>query len=69
MLFKKNIEPRCTYCQHGTTLDNGQVMCMKKGIMAAGGSCRRFRYDPLKRTPPRPAPVSFEHLKDEDFVL
>ena len=44
-------------------------MCIKKGIMAAAGSCRRFRYDPLKRTPPKPAAISFAHLKDEDFTL
>ncbi len=69
MLFEKNMEPRCAYCHHGTTLEDGQVMCVKKGIMAAAGSCRRFRYDPLKRTPPKPAAISFAHLKDEDFTL
>ena len=69
MLFDKNIEPRCAYCQWGTPLNEGQIMCSKKGIVACAGSCRRFRYDPLKRTPPKPAAVRFDHLKDEDFIL
>ena len=34
MLFDKNIEPRCGYCQWGTPLDEGQMMCVKKGICA-----------------------------------
>ena len=69
MLFDKNVEPRCAYCQRATPLDEGQMICVKKGIVACAGSCRRFRYDPLKRTPPKPLAASFEHLKDEDFVL
>ena len=69
MLFDKNIEPHCAYCQCATPLDEGQMMCVKKGIVTCAGSCRRFRYDPLKRTPPKPLAASFEHLKDEDFVL
>ena len=69
MLFEKDMDPRCAYCQRGTTLDDGQVICVKKGIVAAGGSCRRFRYDPLKRVPPKPAAARFDRFKDEDFTL
>lgn len=69
MLFEKNMEPRCAYCQWATPLEEGQLMCVKKGIVACTGSCRRFRYDPLKRVPPKPAAASFAHLKDEDFSL
>lgn len=25
MLFQKNIEPRCTYCQRGTPLDEEKI--------------------------------------------
>lgn len=49
MLFEKNIDPRCAYCQWATPLDEGELMCVKKGIVTCSGSCRRFRYDPLKR--------------------
>ena len=37
--------------------------------MSAGSSCRSFRYDPLKRVPPRPVKADFSTLKDEDFQL
>ena len=66
--FKK-IEPRCTYCARGRALSEDQVICDRKGVMSAGSSCRSFKYDPLKRVPPRPAKADFSRLKDEDFVL
>ena len=44
-------------------------MCIKKGVVPAGYSCRSFKYDPLKRVPPRPAAPDFSRLKDEDFSL
>ena len=53
MLFQKNIEPRCTYCQRGTPLDEEKILCTKQGVVAPGGSCRSFKYDPLKRVPRR----------------
>lgn len=69
MLFEKKIEPRCAYCARGSELADGQVICLKKGVVSAGYSCRAFRYDPLKRTPPKPAALDFSKLKDEDFTL
>ena len=54
-LFQKKIEPRCTYCARGRALSEDQVICDRKGVMSAGSSCRSFKYDPLKRVPPRPA--------------
>ncbi len=68
-LFQKSIEPRCAYCAHGRALDQEQILCVKKGVMAAGSHCRSFRYDPLKRVPPRPAKLPGVGLPDEDFKL
>ena len=31
--------------------------------------CAYFKYDPLKRVPPRPAALETERLKEEDFSL
>ena len=62
MLFEKNMDPRCGYCQWATPLEEGQMMCVKKGIVACAGSCRRFRYDPLKRVPPKPAAAAFTQV-------
>ena len=66
-LFQTSIEPRCAYCAKGRELDQDQVVCSKKGVMSGGSSCPSFRYDPLKRVPPRPAKLSAAKLSDEDF--
>ena len=68
-LFQKKIDPRCVYCARGRRLSEDQVICPKKGVMEAGSHCRAFKYDPLKRTPPRPAALAGSGLKDEDFQL
>ena len=69
MLFQKNIEPRCVYCKRGVALDDEQILCSRKGVVDPGGSCRAFRYDPLKRVPKKPVVANFSHLKKEDFML
>ena len=69
MLFRKDIEPRCAYCERGTQLDEDKILCSKKGVVSPGSSCRSFRYDPLKRVPPPPVVPDFSRLKDEDFTL
>ena len=69
MLFRKNIEPRCAYCAKGNQINEREVACLKKGIVAVENHCRAFRYDPLKRTPPRPAELDTSRLKEEDFSI
>ena len=69
MLFQKKIEPRCAYCQRGTQLDEEKVLCVRRGVVSLAGSCRAFRYDPLKRVPPPPPSLDLSGLKDEDFTL
>lgn len=69
MLFRKKIEPRCIYCQHGTVIDENTVLCLKKGVTDGGSCCRSFAYDPFLRTPPPQATPDFSKLKDEDFTL
>ena len=44
--FRKDIEPRCAYCAHGSTISDREVV-------DSADSCRHFRYDPLRRVPPR----------------
>ena len=68
-LFQKKIEPRCAYCVRGQMLSEDQVACPKKGVMSPGSSCRAFKYDPLKRVPPRPAKLTASGLTDADFSL
>ena len=54
-LFSKEIPPACQYCRYGFLNYNGDgVLCEKKGPVPLFGSCRKFRYAPLKRVPKRP---------------
>ena len=69
MLFRKNIDPRCAYCQRGQQISERDVACVKRGIVPVEHHCRAFRYDPLKRVPPRPAVLETGRLKEEDFSL
>lgn len=68
-LFRKNMEPRCAYCQRGSLINEREVACVRRGVVPMEYHCARFRYDPLKRTPPRPASLDTERLKQEDFSL
>lgn len=69
MLFRKKIDPSCSYCVHGQQISERDVACGKKGIMAVESSCRKFRYDPMKRVPSRPATLRTQGLKEEDFSI
>ena len=68
-LFRKDIEPRCAYCEKGAQFNETEVACVKRGIVAAEYHCGAFRYDPLKRVPPRPVALDTKDLKQEDFSL
>ncbi len=68
-LLRKNIEPHCIYCEHGSPLADGEhVICRKKGVMAGSLHCSSFRYDPLRRIPPKPASIR-GHFTNADFSL
>ncbi len=69
MLFNKKIDPCCAYCRSGVRLSETEVGCLKKGIVDAGGFCRRFHYDPLKREPAPPSPLKTQKFSQEDFSI
>ena len=69
MLFRKNIQPSCTYCQYAAQLDNGMILCAKKGMVAAKEKCLTFRYDPCKRIPGKPKALDLSRYEKEDFTL
>ncbi len=69
MLFRKKIEQSCSYCLHGARLEEDLVLCCKKGIKTPDSSCRRFRYDPCKRIPPKPRAMDFRKYEEEDYSL
>ncbi len=59
-------EKMCVYCEHASAIhDNSYVLCAKKGVVLATHSCRKFIYDPMKRTARRkPLLTSIEQLAD-----
>ena len=69
MLFRKDMEPRCAYCARGARIDEGHVACVKRGVVADTDKCPAFRYDPLRRVPPRPASLDPKAHSPEDFSL
>ena len=69
MLFRKKIEKSCEYCTNGTLLDNQQILCSKRGLTGNVSKCRKFRYDPCKRIPPKPKAIDFSQYDSEDFSL
>lgn len=69
MLFRKDIDPRCAYCQRGNKLDEDRVLCPKKGVVSPSDHCRSFQYDPLRRKPPEMAQLDFSKLSQKDFNL
>jgi len=67
MIFSKEITPVCAYCEYGRKIvSTDDVICNKKGIVKADNVCKKFRYTPLNRIPPKKAIVENEFTK-EDF--
>ena len=69
MLFRKKMEHACEYCIHGTRLDDGLILCAKKGMRQPDEKCWRFKYDPCKRIPKKPRALDFSKYRQEDFSL
>ena len=45
-------QPACKYCANAVlTADESVLLCRKMGSVLPEDSCRRFKYDPLKRQP------------------
>ena len=69
MLFRKKLPRSCRYCKCGTQITDEQVLCNKRGAVAADNACRRFSYDPCKRIPFKPKASNFSKYDAEDFSL
>ena len=63
-LFRKH----CAYCKSGSVINEGQVICSRRGVVDSADHCRHFCYDPLKRVPLRPATLRDQYTS-EDFSL
>ncbi len=67
MIFSKDIVPMCIYCEHGKKImATEDVICSKKGIVKPDFCCKKFRYSPFNRVPPKKTSASTDYSK-EDF--
>lgn len=67
-MFDKTLPKRCEYCVFGTKSDfSDDVLCKKYGITHFSDSCRKYKYDPLKRKPKSAKPS--DNYNPEDFLL
>ncbi len=63
-----DIEPKCKYCAYGKPApDDENVLCPHCGMPDKDSSCKKFKYDPLKREPRKPARLA--SFSEEDFKL
>lgn len=69
MLFRKKIAKSCTYCLFGAKLNDGNILCAKRGFVADDSGCMKFKYDPCKRIPPKAKAMDFKKYDEEDFSL
>lgn len=69
MLFRKKIAKSCAYCLYGTKLNDGTILCAKRGICLDDIGCMRFKYDPCKRIPLKEKALDFSKFDQEDFSL
>lgn len=68
IITPKKYNSECRNCSIGRISPDGRrIFCPKKGIKELDGTCRLYRYDPLKRIPQK-APV-FESADPADFEL
>lgn len=58
----------CENCLNGRlSADSDKVLCNKNGIMRPDSTCKKYKYDPLKRRPKRPHIIS--GFSEKDFSL
>ena len=53
-LFRKDIEKHCAYCKSGSVINEGQVICSRRGVVDSADHCRAMiRSTVCRRDPPR----------------
>ena len=67
-VYNKKVEACCGHCANAQISSALKlVFCRLKGPVSEGDVCRKFIYDPLKRTPKTAAPLL--EFTEEDFSL
>ena len=70
-LWDEKQENTCAFCEYATMLaDCEQVICKKrKNLYAASYTCRKFKFDILKKDVRRQRVPEFKKFKKEQFEL
>ena len=64
--FRSDIPVRCEHCARSLSGEEGTVCSLGRSLSETG-KCRKFHYDPLKRTPQNLPPL--RKYNPEDFQL
>ena len=67
-LYGQGVPRACSHCFFGVPAQRGgQILWIKKGIVAPDFKCRKYKYDPLRRIPRvQPEPEQYDPA---DFSL
>ena len=66
--FDKKLPSSCEYCVYGErSAYTIEILCKKRGITQFRDSCRKYKYDPLKREPIK-AKIA-DNYSPDDFKL
>ena len=67
-LFNSDLDMACQWCVHGKKSEyTDDVFCKKRGLVSARDWCRKYKYDPLKRTPDKQ--IIDKSFNEDDFQL
>lgn len=68
-LCRSDIDKLCAYCINSSdSIDEKLVLCKISGMVDKTHSCKKFKYSPLKRTPPKRVQMK-RNFKAEDFDI
>ena len=67
-LFNADIKKSCLWCVHGKKSEyTNDIFCKKHGVTTAEDYCRKYKYDPLKRTPEKQ--TINNKFSEKDFLI
>lgn len=53
-ICRKGTEKICAYCEYSSSeINETHILCKKKGAVLKTSTCFRYKYNPLKRIPPK----------------
>ncbi len=67
-LLNKDLKKTCKWCAYGKSSKfTNEFFCKKRGVTTVEDFCRKYKYDPLKRTPDTQKIT--DNYTEDDFSL